>query len=199
MKSIGISKRFFLCFLASFLAFLLLSTFLNFLQNPSPQNPTENQIAQTQNSNQNSLRPMQLLRVIDGDTLEIKLDGEKKHLRLVGLNTPEARNFGDRVKECFGEEASQKTKAILSEAEELYFEPHTTTYDKFGRLLGYVFYKKKGEEKLRNLAEEVIKAGYGYEYTYHGQKYKYQKEFKNAERLAREQKLGLWAPGACED
>ena len=43
----------------------------------------------------------------------------------------------------------------------------------------------------------MIEEGYGHEYTY-SLPYKYQAEFKEAERKTREDKRGLWADGTCE-
>lgn len=44
--------------------------------------------------------------------------------------------------------------------------------------------------------EYMIEEGFGHQYTYN-LPYKYQKEFQDAEKTARENKIGLWADGAC--
>nr|DAW73486.1 MAG TPA: nuclease-like protein [Caudoviricetes sp.] len=43
----------------------------------------------------------------------------------------------------------------------------------------------------------MIEDGYGFEYTYN-LPYKYQSEFKSAQKTASEKKFGLWADSACK-
>ena len=59
------------------------------------------------------------------------------------------------------------------------------------RLLRYVFLSDS-----TNVAQEMMHEGYGHEYTYH-LPYNYQKQFKEAERYARDHRVDLWAPDAC--
>ena len=68
---------------------------------------------------------------------------------------------------------------------QLEFDESKNKFDKYGRVLAYVFVDGL------NVNLEMIKKGFAYEYTYHGEKYKYQKEFKNAEQFAKENGLGL--------
>ena len=64
--------------------------------------------------------------------------------------------------------------------------------DKYGRILAFVY-----SEDSKNLAYEMIRQGYGNEYTYNSNPYKYQNEFKEAARKAREENKGLWAENTC--
>ena len=63
--------------------------------------------------------------------------------------------------------------------------------DKYGRLLAYLFLPDG-----TNINLAMIAGGYAHEYTYN-LPYKYQTQFKAAEKTAREAKLGLWADAAC--
>ena len=45
--------------------------------------------------------------------------------------------------------------------------------------------------------QKMIEDGYGFEYTYN-LPYKYQSEFKSAQKIASEKKFGLWADSACK-
>ena len=130
-------------------------------------------------------------RVIDGDTIDISFNGTKTRVRLIGINTPETVD-PRRPVQCFGKEASARAKELLS-GKEVFIEldPSQDRYDKYGRLLAYIY--------LPNgvfFNELMIKEGYAYEYTYRVP-YKYQEEFKQAERDARTNKRGLWADGVC--
>jgi len=147
----------------------------------------------SQNKKTASEKKYEVLRVIDGDTFEINFDGQKKSVRLLGVNTPEKKN-PFRPQECFGEEASKKAKEILTgQKVKIEFDESQSKFDKFGRILAYV-YLEDGED----FGKKMIQDGYAYEYTYHGREYKHQKEYKEAEKFARENKLGLWADSACD-
>ncbi len=133
-----------------------------------------------------------VLKVIDGDTIDVKIDEKMERLRLIGIDTPEAVDYKKTV-QCFGEEASAKARELLN-GKKVRLEADRTQgeRDKYGRLLRYVFLQDG-----TNFNEFMIKEGYAHEYTYKGNPYKYQQQFIDAQREARENKKGLWADGAC--
>lgn len=132
-----------------------------------------------------------VVKVVDGDTIDVSVDGKVERLRLIGINTPETVDPRKPV-ECFGKEASAKAKEFLAGEEvELEGDPTQDDRDKYGRLLRYVTTK---DGFFYNL--EIIKQGYAYEYTY-DVPYKFQDEFKAAQAEAKNAARGLWADGAC--
>lgn len=133
-----------------------------------------------------------VVKVVDGDTLDVLIEGKVERLRLIGINTPETVDPRKPV-ECFGVEASNKAKTILS-GKRVSLESDDTQgeRDKYSRLLRYVFL-----EDGTNFNLLMIKEGYAYEYTY-SLPYKYQSEFKAAQKSAETNKKGLWASGVCE-
>lgn len=150
---------------------------------PAPQT-----IQQTNNTEQKYV----IERVVDGDTFVVLIDGASKTVRLIGLDTPETVDPRKPV-QCFGQEASNKAKELLSTQKvRLEADASQGDFDKYGRLLRYAFL-----ENGTLFNKWMIANGYGHEYTYN-LPYKYQVEFKEAERLARENKLGLWADNACK-
>ena len=134
----------------------------------------------------------QVIKIVDGDTIDVQIDDEIKRIRLIGINTPESVDPRKPV-ECFGKEATEKLTSLLS-GEKVYLASDDTQSDKdiYGRLLRYVW-----DEDGFLINEEMIKQGYAYEYTYKTS-YQYQNDFKLMQRYAQEMKLGLWADGACE-
>ena len=132
-------------------------------------------------------------RVIDGDTIKVKKGKEILTIRLIGLDTPEIVDPRKTV-ECFAREASDKANEILK-GQIVHLEEDSSQgdKDKYQRLLRYVFLE---DGTLFN--QWMIENGYGHEYTY-STPYKYQAEFKAAEKKARENSLGLWAEDACHD
>jgi micrococcal nuclease len=130
-------------------------------------------------------------KVVDGDTIDVLIDGQKARIRLIGLDTPEVVDPRKPV-QCFGREASQRMRElVLGKKARLERDPTQANRDKYGRLLRYV-YLPDGT----NVAERMIREGYGHECTYQ-LPYRYQKQFREAERYARDHQLGLWAPDAC--
>lgn len=133
-----------------------------------------------------------VVRVVDGDTIDVMENGTKVRVRLIGINTPETVD-PRRTVQCFGAEASQKTKELLGGGfVKLVSDKTQDTYDKYGRRLAYIY---TPDGTFVNL--ELITQGYAYEYTYRVP-YAYQVEFKNAEHDARTMGRGLWAPGVCD-
>ncbi|MFH1187860.1 MAG: thermonuclease family protein [bacterium] len=148
-------------------------------------------IEQKTESDNNQTQYYKVTKVVDGDTIAVDIDGVSETIRLIGINTPETKDPRKPV-ECFGVQASKKAEELLAgQLVELEKDETQDERDKYGRLLRYV---KTKDGLFYDL--EIIKQGYGYEYTYNVP-YKYQKEFKEAENYARENKLGLWADGAC--
>ena len=136
-------------------------------------------------------------KVVDGDTLGVHIDGKNVTIRLIGLDTPESVD-PRRPVQCFGKEASDKAKQILSGSSvRIETDPSQGAYDKYGRLLAYVYVPAGSKQEGILFNEYMIREGYGHEYTYNIP-YKYQKEFKEAETKAREEKKGLWADGVCD-
>ena len=140
-----------------------------------------------------SLKYYFVTRVVDGDTIDVSVDGKVKRLRLIGINTPETVDPRKLV-ECFGVEASNKAKTLLTGKKvSLESDGSQGELDKYNRLLRYVFL-----EDGTNINLLMIKEGYAYEYTYN-LPYKYQTEFKNAQKQAEANKAGLWSPNACNE
>lgn len=79
----------------------------------------------------------EVLRVVDGDTIEVELGGRSEDLRLIGVDTPETVKPGAPV-DCFGPQASEFSKRLLS-GERVTLRFDRELRDRFGRLLAYVY------------------------------------------------------------
>ena len=133
-----------------------------------------------------------VLRVVDGDTIHIDYNGKDEKVRFIGLDTPETKDPRKPI-QCFGREATAKmTEFAENKNVRLEFDRTQGERDKYGRILAFVY-----SEDNKNLAYEMIRQGYGNEYTYNSNPYKYQNEFKEAARKAREENKGLWAENTC--
>lgn len=132
-----------------------------------------------------------VVSVVDGDTVKLSIDGTTQTIRLIGLDTPETVDPRKPV-QCFGKEASNKAKELLTgRSVRLEVDASQGTLDKYGRTLGYIF---RDDGLFYN--KHMIEQGFAHEYTYNIP-YKYQSEFKAAEKSARENQRGLWSPDTC--
>ncbi len=119
--------------------------------------------------------------VIDGDT--IVLDGNEI-VRLIGIDTPETKDPRKPV-QYYGRDAYEFTKRLV-EGKKVRLAYDLNKEDKYGRTLAYVYL-----EDGTFLNAEVVKQGYGFAYRYF--LFKYFDEFKQYEREARENAIGLWS------
>lgn len=123
----------------------------------------------------------ELKKVIDGDTIEIQNDEGTLRLQLIGIDSPEPN-------ECFGKKARRKANEVLTQAGQFRVEEDDTQdkKDKYERLLGYIHLPDG-----RNFNEMMIREGYASEYTFE-KSYKYKSDFKNAQRYAQQNNIGIW-------
>lgn len=132
-----------------------------------------------------------VVKIVDGDTIDVRIDGEVERVRLIGIDTPETVD-PRRPVGCFGKEASERTRALLEgQTVRLEPDPSQDNRDRSGRLLRFVWLD---DGRLVNL--DLIAEGYAYEYTFN-LPYKYQAEFRSAEQAARDAERGLWSPATC--
>lgn len=132
-----------------------------------------------------------VIRVVDGDTLKVLIATTSESIRLIGIDTPEIVD-PRRPVQCFGSEASKRMKTLATNAcIMLEADASQGDRDKYGRLLRYAYLPDH-----TSLNEEMIREGYAFEYTY-DLPYRYQAEYKVAEREARSAARGLWDPSRC--
>jgi len=124
-------------------------------------------------------------KIIDGDTLMVKINDKETAVRLVGIDTPESG-------QCFGKEATNRAKELM-ENKKVKLEADETQddKDKYGRLLRYIYL-----EDGTFINKKLIEDGVAKEYTYKIA-YKFQAEFKSDQKVAKEKKIGLWADEVC--
>lgn len=133
-----------------------------------------------------------LTEVVDGDTIKVNVGGRVESIRLIGIDTPETVDPRVGV-QCFGREASNYAKELMRPGQVVGLESDASQgeRDTYQRLLRYVWLE---DGTFFNL--QTIAAGYAHEYTYN-LPYKYQTQFRDAQRQAREAQIGLWSPNTC--
>lgn len=101
------------------------------------------------------LETAEVIEVIDGDTIDVRIDGVQTRLRYFGVDTPE------RGEKCF-REATDRNGLLLGET--VLLLPDARTEDGFGRLLRYVFLLDG-----TSLDATLVAEGFGHAWTRDGQ------------------------------
>lgn len=134
----------------------------------------------------------EVAKVVDGDTIDVLIAGQRKRVRLIGINAPESVD-PRRPVQCFGKEASMALKNLLN-GQRVFLEADSSQQDqdKYGRLLRFVFMRDG-----TNVNRYMILNGYAYEYTY-DLPYRYQNLFIEAQKTAERKGTGLWSELTCK-
>jgi micrococcal nuclease len=78
-----------------------------------------------------------VMRAVDGDTIEVRLDGRAEDVRYIGVDTPETVK-PDTPVQCFGPQASHFNHALV-EHRRVRLVFGVERRDVYGRLLAYVY------------------------------------------------------------
>jgi micrococcal nuclease len=126
---------------------------------------------------------------VDGDTITVNMNGTNQKIRFIGVDTPETHKPNTPV-QCYGPAAAAYTKQrIGNQSIRLQSDSLTTNYDRYGRLLRYV-YLPDGT----NLNRDLILHGYGFYYPYFP--FTKSSEFAATQKTAQSSHAGLW--GNCK-
>jgi len=129
--------------------------------------------------------PLDVVKVIDGDTIMVTLDGKETKIRLIGVDTPETVKSGTTI-QWYGKEASDFTKKTL-EGNKIILEFDKGRTDIYNRTLAYV-YLDNGD--MLNVI--LLNRGYG-KTEFYSPNTKYKKVFLDIESKAKLAKLGRWS------
>ena len=86
-----------------------------------------------------------VVRVVDGDTLVLQVDGAQERVRLIGINCPESVAPEEERNSEEGREASRYTKQLVSEGDTVWLESDVNDRDQYDRLLRYVWLEKPAD------------------------------------------------------
>lgn len=134
----------------------------------------------------NSNTKAEVIRVVDGDTLDVRLKGEETRVRLLNVDAPETKHPNKPV-ECLGLEASRFLSARLPAGSMVELALDKVERDGYGRLLAGVF------ESDRLVNAEIAAAGLGAPVKFDGNVRFYQ-EVADAAASAEEQEVGAHSP-----
>jgi micrococcal nuclease len=135
-----------------------------------------------------------VVRVTDGDTIRVEIEGAEYRLRYIGVNTPETVDPRGPV-EWMGHEASQANTDLVA-GKEVVLEKDISEVDRYDRLLRYVWLHDSDGWLMAN--EELVRNGYAEVSTYPPD-VKYVDRFLVAQNTARQAGLGLWGTPQLPD
>ncbi len=133
-------------------------------------------------------------RAVDGDTLEVVLDGttEKVKVRLLGVDTPESVDPRKTV-QCFGKEASKHTAELVNgKRVRLDIDPKADEVDKYGRLLRNVVLSDGTD-----LNAELVADGFAHAYLSFPLTKQRKLELTRLQAEAKAALRGFWSPDTC--
>ncbi len=133
--------------------------------------------------------------VVDGDTIDVLVDGREERVRLTGIDTPELAHAasGDRpatAGECFADEARAFVQELLPVGTPVRLERDVVGRDDYGRVLAYVY--RAGDGVFVNY--EIVRQGFAQPLTI-PPNVTFSELFVQAARDAEAADAGLWA--AC--
>lgn len=121
--------------------------------------------------------PATLIKITDGDTIHVLINGEDLTIRMLGINAPEKNMPLANASKEFLEQFLNQT---------VYLQRDKEDEDKYYRKLRYVF----AENGSRNLNIELLELGFVNSYIF--ENLAYEEELLRAESQARNLRLGIW-------
>jgi micrococcal nuclease len=129
-----------------------------------------------------------VMRVVDGDTIQVQLGAGREKVRYIGIDTPETKDPRGPV-QCFGREAADFNARLVG-GRRVRLVRDVEERDRYGRLLAYVYRERDG----LFVNAELARLGYAQPLAI-APDVRFAGRFAGLAHDAREQGRGLWA--AC--
>jgi micrococcal nuclease len=123
-----------------------------------------------------------VVRVVDGDTVVLRIGAGRERVRLIGVDAPETWLRHD----CFGTEATQALRRLLPPGSTVRTAADVEPHDRYGRLLLYLW--TPGGDFVN---EALIHAGFARTMTVPPNMSR-TPVLREAERAAQHARAGLW-------
>jgi micrococcal nuclease len=131
---------------------------------------------------------IQVVKVHDGDTVTLMINGRMRKTRLIGIDAPEMnqRPWGRQAKEHLIDIMNHTDWMVTVETDEV-------SQDKYGRVLAYLW---TNNNELIN--ERMVRDGYAVLFTIKPN-VRYRAAFSRAEKLAQQEMKGIWGPKGLKE
>lgn len=128
-----------------------------------------------------------VVRVVDGDTIIVLIEGKETTIRMIGIDTPESVHPDSSRNTENGKIASEYTAELLT-GKQVYLEYDRERTDSYGRTLAYVWLNHE-------MVEEILLANGMAEVLTIQPNTRYEMRFVRIEQQAKENKAGFWQDG----
>lgn len=171
------SSRAAILWILVFVVLALLSGRIDFSSDEQPARETSSRLGSTG----------QVVRVIDGDTVRVRIGDATRTVRYIGVDTPETVKPAEPL-QCFGKQASAfNSRLVAGRRVRLRYGPERL--DRYGRLLAYVYVAGSGHHSVN---ARIVAEGYGRVLAI-APNTAHLRPYLRLERRARSRGLGLWA------
>ena len=130
----------------------------------------------------------QVVRVVDGDTIRVRVGDRVERVRYIGIDTPESVKPGTPV-QCYAKRAAAANAALVA-GQRVRLVSDVEHRDRYGRLLAYVY--RQGDGAFVNAL--LVRDGYARTLTI-APNVAHATELARLARAARRARRGLWS--AC--
>jgi micrococcal nuclease len=127
-----------------------------------------------------------VVRVVDGDTIHVRVDGREETVRDIGVDTPESVKPGTPV-QCFAKKASAFNHRLV-DGEKVRLVRDAEARDRYGRLLAYVYRARDN----RFVNATLVRRGYAVPLTI-PPNVAHAEQFRDLASAARRAGRGLWS------
>lgn len=128
----------------------------------------------------------EVVKVVDGDTVDVNIDGEEVRVRLIGVDTPESVHPDENRNTDEGKVAADWMRELL-DGKKVYLEFDVAETDKYGRTLAYVYL----EDRKTMVNKLLLENGLAQVMTVPPNS-KYSDEFYKLQTRARKAGSGFW-------
>lgn len=129
--------------------------------------------------------PVEVLSVIDGDTVRILYDGKETTVRYLLIDTPET-NHPRLGEQPLGKEATEENRRLIESGDVSIEFDVGDRLDDYGRLLAYLYVD--GE----SVQQQLLESGHARVAYIYPPNTRYLEEFEEAQQSAKEKEIGIW-------
>lgn len=131
----------------------------------------------------------EVVRVVDGDTIVVRIGDRDERVRYIGVNAPELADLEQGAAAECGAIAALEANRELVEGRTVALERDVSDRDRFGRLLRHAWVERDG---WRLVSAELVESGAVRARSYPPDTIR-DPELERAEREARSGGRGIWA------
>ncbi|HAM16370.1 MAG TPA: hypothetical protein DCP91_11070 [Eggerthellaceae bacterium] len=134
--------------------------------------------------------------VVDGDTIDVVVDGAEQRVRLAGIDAPESVSHDASANSAEGEQAAEFARSLLPIGRRVLLQKDVSDTDRYGRLVRYVWLQEPADaydaaEVSSKMANAIIvESGYARAYRYHPDT-AYHEHFEAAQQRAADADAGV--------